>query len=293
MPEIENQKKGAVVAIRVLAVLLAVTGLVLLIGGIWLLSLGGSFYYALAGLGLAASAVLLWQLRVLGAWIYIALFGLTLVWAVWEAGLNGWALVPRLAAPAVLLAAVIAAFPVLDNVRGRRFALGGAAGLVAGALILGLVVAQASRPLPPEGASTASLVMDDPALRAAGEDWPAYGGTESARRYSPLAAITPENVGQLERVWSFRTGDIPEEKWGAETTPLKIGDTLYLCTARNILIALDAGTGRCAGATIRRCRMTGFPTRPPAAAWPISRPVRARRTRPAVHGSSRARLMAD
>ncbi len=48
---------------------------------------------------------------------------------------------------------------------------------------------------------------------------------------------------ELKRVWLFHTADLPENKWGAETTPLKIGDTMYLCTARNALIALDAATG--------------------------------------------------
>ena len=42
------------------------------------------------------------------------------------------------------------------------------------------------------------------------------------------------------------TGDLPSErakgKYGAETTPLKVGDTLYLCSAKNILIALDPAT---------------------------------------------------
>ena len=38
-------------------------------------------------------------------------------------------------------------------------------------------------------------------------------------------------------------GDPAESKYGAETTPLKVGDTLYLCSATNILIALDPATG--------------------------------------------------
>src|SRR3546814_10319675 len=76
-----------------------------------------------------------------------------------------------------------------------------------------------------------------------GADWPAYGGTDGAQRYSPLNQINRSNAARLERAWVYRTGDIPEEDWGAETTPLKIGDTLYLCSARNVLIALDAVTG--------------------------------------------------
>src|SRR3546814_16533512 len=77
-----------------------------------------------------------------------------------------------------------------------------------------------------------------------GADWPAYGGTDGAQRYSPLNQINRSNAARLERAWVYRTGDIPEEDWGAETNPLKVGDTLYLCSARNILIALDPATGR-------------------------------------------------
>ena len=86
--------------VRALAVLLILIGLVLGVGGVRLLSLGGSFYYLLAGLGLIASGVLLWRLKLLGAWIYVGVFGLTVLWALWEVGLHGWALVPRVFAPA-------------------------------------------------------------------------------------------------------------------------------------------------------------------------------------------------
>ena len=245
MARIERGAGLGGVGVRVLAVLLLVIGAVLAVGGTWLLSLGGSFYYLLAGLGLIASGVMLWRLRLLGAWIYIGVFLLTVVWALWEVGLNGWALVPRVVAPAILLVLVIAALPVLARRGGGRMALAGAAVFVVGALISGLVIAQANRPMRPAAATAAALPpMAEPSLHQVGADWPAFGGTYSARRYSPLTQINRDNVGQLQRVWTFRTGDTPEEKWGAETTPLKIGDTVYLCSARNILIALDARTGR-------------------------------------------------
>lgn len=230
------------IAVRIFAVLLILIGLVLAIGGGWLLSLGGSFYYLLAGLGLIASGVMLFRLSLLGAWIYIGVFVLTVLWALWEVGLNGWALVPRVIAPAVLLIGVIACFPALDGRRGRRLALGGAAVVVVGGLIAGVVVAQANRPAEPAGVQSVALAaMSEPSLRDVGADWPAYGGTYSARRFSPLTQINRQNVDQLERAWTFRTGDIPDEKWGAETTPLKVGDTVYLCSAMNVLIALEIG----------------------------------------------------
>jgi quinoprotein glucose dehydrogenase len=67
------------------------------------------------------------------------------------------------------------------------------------------------------------MAMADPALLQPAADWPAYGGSYSARRYSPLAQITPENVGGLKRAWLIHTGDLPSSKmirdtYGAENT---------------------------------------------------------------------------
>ncbi len=91
-----------------------VLGVVLAVGGTWLLSLGGSFYYLPAGIALIVSGYLLTQRRVEGAWLYLLLL-LTLVWAWWEVGVNGWALVPRTVGPAVLLVGVLALTPKLQR----------------------------------------------------------------------------------------------------------------------------------------------------------------------------------
>ncbi|MDQ7733001.1 pyrroloquinoline quinone-dependent dehydrogenase [Halomonas sp. SpR1] len=78
-------------------------------------------------------------------------------------------------------------------------------------------------------------------------DWAAWGRESGASRHSPLDEITPDNVSQLEVAWIYRTGDMPEEegegKYAPENTPLKVGDNLYLCSAMNVMISLDARTG--------------------------------------------------
>lgn len=232
-------------AVVALALLMGLLGAILLAGGVWLIWLGGSWYYALAGMGLIASAIpLAWRAR-LGAWIYYGVFAATLVWALAESGLNGWALLPRLGGPFVILLAVIASAPVLAGPEARRFQVGSAAAAAALLLVGGAAIALTStpddsRPLPPPGDRIAGL----PSGGAAGQDWPVYAGDEGAAQFSTLTQITPDNVDGLERAWVFRTGDIPGEKWGAETTPIKVGDTMYLCTARNILLALDPVTGQ-------------------------------------------------
>lgn len=62
--------------------------------GTWLVLLGGSPYYLLAGLGLLVCGVLLGLRRYVGAWVYTAVLVATAVWAVWEVGLDGWSLIP-------------------------------------------------------------------------------------------------------------------------------------------------------------------------------------------------------
>jgi quinoprotein glucose dehydrogenase len=85
----------------------------------------------------------------------------------------------------------------------------------------------------------------------------------------PLFAAAADHPGQrgtLQLAWQFRTGDLPKKRWGAETTPLKIGDRLYLCTARNRLIALDAASGKELWRFDPKVKDASIPIPPPAVA---------------------------
>jgi glucose dehydrogenase len=84
------------------AIFVGAIGLLLLAGGVQLALLGGSLYYFITGLALVAAAVLLWRGRRWGMWLYLAMLGWTLVWALWEVGFDGWALAPRLIGPSVV-----------------------------------------------------------------------------------------------------------------------------------------------------------------------------------------------
>ncbi|MGK6354328.1 membrane-bound PQQ-dependent dehydrogenase, glucose/quinate/shikimate family [Sphingomonas sp. DT-207] len=246
----QTRARSASIVLMVLGATLGLIGLVLAIGGAWLSLLGGSVYYFLAGLGLIASGLLIFRGRPLGAGIYALVWLLTLVWALWEVGLNGWALVPRVIAPTVLLVLVLLALPLLLPARARwGTAIGAVAGVVLVVAIAGFTISRINQP--PVGALPAVIAstVADPSPLKPGTDWPAYGGSYAAQRFSPLQQITPANVEKLKRVWLYNTGDMPEgdpkkSKYGAETTPLKVGDTLYLCSATNILIALDPATGK-------------------------------------------------
>jgi quinoprotein glucose dehydrogenase len=96
---------------------------------------------------------------------------------------------------------------------------------------------------------------------AAAQDgtWPTFNGNLQAQKYSPLTAITPENVGSLERAWTLHTGDVwpnpnprpdgpptgpdtPPTVWSA--TPLFVNDTLYLGTPFYRIFAVEPDTGK-------------------------------------------------
>jgi quinoprotein glucose dehydrogenase len=80
-------------------------------------------------------------------------------------------------------------------------------------------------------------------------EWEVYGGDPGAMKYSTLAEITRDNVHLLRPAWSWRTGERPDSASRAhpglfEATPLMLGDTLYLSTPYNQVVALDAVSGK-------------------------------------------------
>jgi quinoprotein glucose dehydrogenase len=234
----------------ILAIILALIGITLTIGGAWLAILGGSIYYLIAGLVMLASAWFLFRGRPLGVWIYVGLFVLSAIWGFAEARGNAWAMVPWLIAPLVILIFALLVLPTLIADRNRWKIAGG--GIAIGVLfvaatfiIMGSNANTAAAALP----TPRSPGMADPSGVGTGGDWPAYGGTNAAWRFSPLTQITADNVGKLQKVWELHTGGMPTNPdyvklYGTENTPLKVGNLLYTCTAKNIILAVDAATGK-------------------------------------------------
>lgn len=101
------------VASIILALVLAVFGLPLLGGGAYLISLGGSWYYGLAGAGLLWTALLIFQQKRQALQVYLLIWALTVIWAFWEVGTNWWGQVPRLVAPSVVLVMILLVLPAL------------------------------------------------------------------------------------------------------------------------------------------------------------------------------------
>lgn len=230
------------------AVFLGLVGLALLGGGAWLISLGGSAYYAIAGAACLASAFLVWRGDHRALPVYAALLAGTLVWAVWEVGLTFWQLVPRLAGPVVI--GVVLALPFVQRMLVRK---GPIMARLLPALAIGAAVAVMSvaffqvrtYDVSPGASRVAAAVSDDGPT-----DWTAYGSNAAGLRHSGANQITPANVASLEPAWSFETGDTNAKRpeiappISFMATPLMVDDTVFLCSPTGKVFALDADTGK-------------------------------------------------
>jgi quinate dehydrogenase (quinone) len=227
-------------AARVWGGFVALVGVLLLLGGVRLAMLGGSPYYLLAGAGVLASGALLFVRRPLGGLVYAGVLLATVPWALWEAGFRFWPLLPRLLAPAVLGIIVLLVLGVTPKDARRRTAriltaLGVvlSLGVLAAALPGAYTQGQAKTPAPVKGAAVAQS-----------GDWSHYGRDAGGQRFVPSDQINAGNVDKLKVAWTFRTGAKPLRGSEDQNTPLQVGDTLYVCTPTNVVIALDADTGR-------------------------------------------------
>jgi len=231
----------------------ALLGLVLLGGGIYLMSFGGSPYYLLSGLGLLATGVLVFKGRRAALGLLAVILLATVIWSVIEVRFDWWQLLPRL--DIWFAAAVWLLLPFVNRRLGTppqrgdtgRVALLGAAVLT---LLVGVTALfhdyhDLHGEVPAQ--NMAATTTPDVAGVAHG-DWSAYGRSGLGDRYAPAAQITPANAGKLQQVWSFHTGDVkgPNDptEIANEVTPIKVNGMLYMCTPHNIVIALDPDTGK-------------------------------------------------
>ncbi|WP_263141614.1 membrane-bound PQQ-dependent dehydrogenase, glucose/quinate/shikimate family [Pseudomonas sp. RIT-PI-AD] len=224
-------------------------GALLILGGIWLLILGGSLYYLCAGVSLALTGGLLIRGQRQALWLYGAFWLATLGWSLWEVGTDVWQLEPRLMLPTLM-----GLYLLLPSLRrkldgaGRPSPWGAlAVPLVAVLLVLALLFAHPRSQPAADLAQVAAPVADG----VAQADWQYYGRTPRGERWSPLDQITPDNVARLENVWTYQTGDLAKSgenqhgyEFNFEVTPIKVGDSLYICTPHSQVIALDADTGQ-------------------------------------------------
>jgi glucose dehydrogenase len=223
------------ITVILLAIAMALAGGVLAAGGAMLITAGGSWYYLPAGAALVAVAAgLAWRRR-FALPLFGALLAATLAWSLWEAGLDGWALVPRLVAPAVLGAILTLRFVRRGGGQGSGWWAGAPTVAIAATL---LAAGFASDSPGPKGATPLA------AAGAADSEWRHWGRTLDGNRFSPLAEIDTGNVGRLELAWEYKSDVAPYAYHSFEATPLAAEGRLFLCLDRSVVVALDQASGR-------------------------------------------------
>ena len=221
-----------------LAVVIGLCGVALLLQGLGLLMAGGSFYYLVAGLVLAACSVLLFKGDRRGAKLYGYFLVFTYLWAFYEVGLAAWPLLPRVAfftvlglwfvVPRVRRGLLQDEPEPLFSKKETKATLGAYA-----VFVLALFIANTGHEVGTPSAPGSGQVTNPDG------EWRHYGSSKSGTRYAATDQINVDNVSQLERAWEIRTG-VPGEFKG---TPIQVGDGLFLCTGQNIILSLDPDSG--------------------------------------------------
>lgn len=246
---------------RLYAIVLALIGVGLAGGGLWLITLGGSAYYAIVGLVYLVAAVLMLRDKALGGQLVLLVAVLTVPWAIWEAGFAFWPLFARLMAPLALAGFALLFTPAVAKPAKSGTYYGGAA-LAAVLFAVGFTFA-----FQPQSVIRPSA--DIPAYQPATGDntpanWTSYGRTTAGLRYSPFDQINRDNVKDLDVAWTYRTGrgDIGFD----QNTPLQIDHLVYSCTTTNVVIALNGDSGeevwkfdpKASAPFWQRCRGLGY-----------------------------------
>ncbi|MEG0196499.1 MAG: glucose/quinate/shikimate family membrane-bound PQQ-dependent dehydrogenase [Acinetobacter sp.] len=232
----------------ILGLALLLTGLFYLIGGGKLISLGGSWYFFIAGLLTTASAIFVFRKKAFGVWLFALVFVGTIVWAWFDAGWDFWALFSRLMFPAGVFAALLFTLPAIRRYQAQS-SLVAPAYTGATVVVIGMLIAfyQMFQPHPTVAASGQELPLIPVNADKQQVNWQHYGNDTGGSRFAALDQINRNNVKDLKEVWRFQTGDLTTGSGnGAEdqTTPLQVGDKVFVCTPHNNIIALDTDSGK-------------------------------------------------
>jgi glucose dehydrogenase len=88
-------------------------------------------------------------------------------------------------------------------------------------------------------ATFAALALSSTLFAQDGQ-WLTYSGSFSSHRFSPLAQLTPSNVGRLKPVWVYQ----PAGVGSVEATPIVADGVMYTTSGPTNVAALDLKSGK-------------------------------------------------
>ncbi|MEE4786179.1 membrane-bound PQQ-dependent dehydrogenase, glucose/quinate/shikimate family [Pseudomonas alliivorans] len=237
--------------LRATGIVMAILSIALLYMGAQLLAVGGSAAYSVIALGVLATAVLVFLKKKSALTLYALLMWGILLWIIYEVGFDKWQWIPRgdlFALIGFWLAMPWVVRPLLRNqtvgsTRGFHPFLGSTVAVMA-LIVIALMFYDPYAVKGQIGSSAASRTIE-----VAGNEWVAYGGTQSGQRFSSLDQINPQTIDKLSVAWEYHTGDLRDADKDAgeytfEATPLKVNNRVYVCTPHNEVHALNPESGK-------------------------------------------------
>lgn len=223
--------------IFLIAALVAIIGVSLTIAGGYLVYLGDTPFYVILGVIYCIASILLYKNKPVGLYlIYIAVI-YTMIWALWERGLNFWPLLSRIMLPlGIAILSTLVFQKRTPMVKQIAYSFGGICTLFFICMLAGTLV--------PHNAiyNETQAFKQHPINENRPENWFAYAKTTQGDRFSSFTQINKENVKDLQVAWTYNTGD--SGPGIDQNTPLQIDDKIYTCSRNNHLAALDADTGK-------------------------------------------------
>ncbi|QHI95814.1 membrane-bound PQQ-dependent dehydrogenase, glucose/quinate/shikimate family [Aristophania vespae] len=242
-----TSRKGGV-WLTIIALIVAIIGLLLTIGGVWNVVVGGPFYYLIAGIGYLLTSALLFKRNPAGLALFALILLGTIIWAIFLVGFDFWSLLPWL--DVALVVGIVLSLPWVT----RALSASRAASLpLLGTIVLGVITLVAgwfSDPTDIAGQLPTKIVnaQIENAENVPAEEWHSYGRTQEGNRWSPLTQINDKNVNKLKVAWVMRTKDFQTSQDSGEATneatPIEFDNTLYFCSLHQKLFAIDAATGK-------------------------------------------------
>ncbi|MBP0941579.1 membrane-bound PQQ-dependent dehydrogenase, glucose/quinate/shikimate family [Pseudomonas alliivorans] len=237
--------------LRATGIVMAILSIALLYMGAQLVAVGGSAAYSVIALGVLATAVLVFLKKKSALTLYALLMWGILLWIIYEVGFDKWQWIPRgdlFALIGFWLAMPWVVRPLLRNQTGGS-TLGfhpflGSTVAVMALIVIALMFYDPYAVKGQIGSSAASRTTE-----VAGNEWVAYGGTQSGQRFSSLDQINPQTIDKLSVAWEYHTGDLRDADKDAgeytfEATPLKVNNRVYVCTPHNEVHALNPESGK-------------------------------------------------
>jgi quinoprotein glucose dehydrogenase len=223
-------------------------GALLVLAGFYLVFLGGTFYYCLAGIALCISSFFLGRNNDYSLLAFLIVSLGTTIWALVEVGFQIWLLIPRISV--VPLIGLIFFVPLLRRSIHKPSLL--TLNLFAMVLSVSILLYTALRFAPLRASELVQVVSppDKNAFDVRKGDWVSWGGSNAGDRFSPNDQVNRDTVKKLTPAWTFDATEISGMDATAlsqatmQVTPLHIGDSLYVCLGNNMVIALDEDSGK-------------------------------------------------